>query len=136
MRLGVGPGGNRPPVGGNRVVGRLFGLSAGNEGIPRMLAVFENEGIDTSWYVPGHTLETFCEEILTAEETPVYDDRSAVDGLERKVVSYRGQRYETSPVFVSDCPRSWQFFQFVGALGAFLGAVLVGTSYGWRRLRG
>ncbi|WP_226021292.1 polysaccharide deacetylase family protein [Halomicrobium salinisoli] len=39
------------------------GLSAGNEGVPRILTVFENEGIDTSWYVPGHTIETFREEI-------------------------------------------------------------------------
>ena len=39
------------------------GLSAGNEGIPRMLQLFEDEGIDTSWYVPGHTIETFHEEV-------------------------------------------------------------------------
>ena len=39
------------------------GLSAGNEGIPRMLQLFEDEDIDTSWYVPGHTIETFREEI-------------------------------------------------------------------------
>jgi peptidoglycan/xylan/chitin deacetylase (PgdA/CDA1 family) len=39
------------------------GLSAGNEGIPRMLQLFEDEGIDTSWYVPGHTIETFPEEV-------------------------------------------------------------------------
>jgi len=39
------------------------GLSAGNEGIPRMLQLFEDEGIDTSWYIPGHTIETFHEEV-------------------------------------------------------------------------
>ena len=39
------------------------GLSAGNEGIPRMLQLFEDEGIDTSWYIPGHTIETFPEEV-------------------------------------------------------------------------
>lgn len=39
------------------------GLSAGNEGIPRMLQLFEDEGIDTSWYIPGHTIETFREEV-------------------------------------------------------------------------
>jgi peptidoglycan/xylan/chitin deacetylase (PgdA/CDA1 family) len=37
------------------------GLSAGNEGIPRMLTVFESEGVETSWFVPGHSLETFRE---------------------------------------------------------------------------
>jgi peptidoglycan/xylan/chitin deacetylase (PgdA/CDA1 family) len=39
------------------------GLSAGNEGIPRMLQLFEDEGIDTSWFVPGHSIETFPEEV-------------------------------------------------------------------------
>jgi peptidoglycan-N-acetylglucosamine deacetylase len=39
------------------------GLSAGNEGIPRMLALFEEQDIETSWYVPGHTIETFRDEI-------------------------------------------------------------------------
>jgi peptidoglycan/xylan/chitin deacetylase (PgdA/CDA1 family) len=39
------------------------GLSAGNEGIPRMLTLFESEDITTSWYVPGHTIETFRENI-------------------------------------------------------------------------
>ncbi|GGN21092.1 polysaccharide deacetylase family protein [Halarchaeum nitratireducens] len=39
------------------------GLCAGEEGIPRMLQLFEDEDIDTSWYVPGHTIETFEEEV-------------------------------------------------------------------------
>ncbi len=39
------------------------GLSAGNEGIPRMLELFETEDVTTSWYVPGHTIETFRDEI-------------------------------------------------------------------------
>ena len=38
------------------------GLSAGHEGIPRLLQLFEDEGVDTSWYIPGHTIETFREE--------------------------------------------------------------------------
>jgi peptidoglycan/xylan/chitin deacetylase (PgdA/CDA1 family) len=28
-------------------------------GAPRLLALFERHGIPTSWYVPGHTIETF-----------------------------------------------------------------------------
>lgn len=39
------------------------GLSAGNEGIPRMLALFEEEDVTTSWYVPGHTIDTFRENV-------------------------------------------------------------------------
>ncbi|RDZ34066.1 MULTISPECIES: polysaccharide deacetylase [unclassified Haloferax] len=39
------------------------GLSAGNEGIPRMVQLFEDEGIDTTWYIPGHTIETFRDEV-------------------------------------------------------------------------
>ena len=39
------------------------GLAAGNEGIPRLLRLLEDEGVPSSWYVPGHTIETFREEI-------------------------------------------------------------------------
>lgn len=39
------------------------GLSAGNEGISRMLTLFESENISTSWYIPGHTIETFQENV-------------------------------------------------------------------------
>ncbi|WP_049914262.1 polysaccharide deacetylase family protein [Haloterrigena salina] len=39
------------------------GLAAGNEGIPRMLALFDEQDIETSWYVPGHTIDTFRDEI-------------------------------------------------------------------------
>jgi peptidoglycan/xylan/chitin deacetylase (PgdA/CDA1 family) len=39
------------------------GLSAGREGIPRLVQLFEDEGIDTSWYIPGHTIETFRDEV-------------------------------------------------------------------------
>ncbi len=39
------------------------GLSAGNEGISRMLQVLEDKDIDASWYIPGHTIETFEEEV-------------------------------------------------------------------------
>lgn len=39
------------------------GLAAGTEGIPRMLALFDEQDIETSWYVPGHTIETFRDEI-------------------------------------------------------------------------
>nr|WP_224332395.1 polysaccharide deacetylase family protein [Haloprofundus halobius] len=38
------------------------GLLAGEEGIPRLVQVFENAGIDTTWFIPGHTIETFPEE--------------------------------------------------------------------------
>ena len=39
------------------------GLSAGNEGIPRLLQLFEDEGVRTSWYVPGHTIDTFRDNV-------------------------------------------------------------------------
>jgi peptidoglycan/xylan/chitin deacetylase (PgdA/CDA1 family) len=39
------------------------GLSAGNEGISRMLQVLEDNDIKGSWYMPGHSIETFREEV-------------------------------------------------------------------------
>ncbi|WP_049972259.1 polysaccharide deacetylase family protein [Haladaptatus cibarius] len=39
------------------------GISAGKEGIPRLVQLFEDENVDTSWYIPGHTIETFRDEV-------------------------------------------------------------------------
>jgi len=38
-------------------------------GVPRLLALLERHGIPTSWYIPGHTLETYpgeCERVADA----------------------------------------------------------------------
>ncbi len=38
------------------------GLFAGEVGVPRLLKLFERQGIATSWFVPGHSVETFPEQ--------------------------------------------------------------------------
>lgn len=53
------------------------GLSSGNEGIPRMLQVFEDEGIEASWFVPGHSIETFRENV---EEVAAHGHELGVHG--------------------------------------------------------
>ncbi len=39
------------------------GLFAGEVGSPRLLRLFEKLGITTTWFVPGHTVETFPEQM-------------------------------------------------------------------------
>lgn len=39
------------------------GLFAGEVGVPRLLQLFERFGIDTTWFVPGHSIETFPDQI-------------------------------------------------------------------------
>ncbi|PAU78265.1 polysaccharide deacetylase family protein [Halomonas salipaludis] len=39
------------------------GLFAGEVGVPRLLKLFERYDITTSWFVPGHSVETFPEQI-------------------------------------------------------------------------
>jgi len=39
------------------------GLFAGEVGVPRMLKMFERLGIKTTFFVPGHSIETFPEQI-------------------------------------------------------------------------
>ena len=39
------------------------GVFAGEVGVPRLLRLFERYGIQTTWFVPGHSVETFPEEI-------------------------------------------------------------------------
>src|SRR2546426_8260752 len=38
------------------------GLFAGEVGVPRLLKLFEKYKIKTSWFIPGHSIETFPEE--------------------------------------------------------------------------
>ena len=39
------------------------GLFAGEVGAPRLLKMFERMGIKTTWFIPGHSLETFPEQM-------------------------------------------------------------------------
>ncbi len=39
------------------------GMFAGEVGVPRLLQLFDRFGIKTSWFVPGHSAETFPREI-------------------------------------------------------------------------
>ncbi|PMR78789.1 polysaccharide deacetylase family protein [Billgrantia endophytica] len=39
------------------------GLFAGEVGVPRLLELFERYDITTTWFVPGHSVETFPEQI-------------------------------------------------------------------------
>jgi peptidoglycan-N-acetylglucosamine deacetylase len=38
------------------------GLFAGEVGVPRLLDLFERAGLKTSWFIPGHSIETFPEQ--------------------------------------------------------------------------
>src|SRR5579859_5884609 len=39
------------------------GLFAGEVGAPRLLKLFERRDIKTTWFVPGHSIETFPEQM-------------------------------------------------------------------------
>ncbi|HWG89735.1 MAG TPA: polysaccharide deacetylase [Candidatus Thermoplasmatota archaeon] len=39
------------------------GLFAGEVGTPRLLKLFERYGLDTTWFIPGHSLETFPDQM-------------------------------------------------------------------------
>ncbi len=39
------------------------GMFAGEVGTPRLLKLFDKYGLKTSWFVPGHSIETFPEQI-------------------------------------------------------------------------
>src|ERR1700722_4033831 len=39
------------------------GLFAGEVGSPRLLTLFERLGIKTTWFIPGHSIETFPNEM-------------------------------------------------------------------------
>ncbi|MGA9775686.1 MAG: polysaccharide deacetylase [Candidatus Dormiibacterota bacterium] len=39
------------------------GMFAGEVGVPRLLTLFERLGLPTTWFIPGHSLETFPEQV-------------------------------------------------------------------------
>ena len=39
------------------------GVFAGEVGMPRLLALFERLGLRTTWFVPGHSIETFPDQV-------------------------------------------------------------------------
>ena len=39
------------------------GLFAGEVGVPRLVKLFDRCGIKTTWFVPGHSIETFPEQM-------------------------------------------------------------------------
>jgi peptidoglycan/xylan/chitin deacetylase (PgdA/CDA1 family) len=44
------------------------GLFAGEVGTPRLLALFERFGIKTTWFIPGHSIQTFPEQMKAIVE--------------------------------------------------------------------
>jgi peptidoglycan-N-acetylglucosamine deacetylase len=44
------------------------GLFAGEVGSPRLLKLFERFGIKTTWFIPGHSIETFPEQMRAVAE--------------------------------------------------------------------
>ncbi|KAL5504924.1 hypothetical protein ACEPAH_7587 [Sanghuangporus vaninii] len=59
--LGRGGGGEDP-------VDISRGMYAGEVGIPRLLKLFEQFGIKTTWFVPGHSLETFPDQLAAVRD--------------------------------------------------------------------
>ncbi|WOO82581.1 Peptidoglycan deacetylase [Vanrija pseudolonga] len=44
------------------------GLFAGEVGVPRLLKLFTKHGIKTSWFIPGHSLDTFPEQLAAVRD--------------------------------------------------------------------
>ncbi len=54
------------------------GMFAGEVGSPRLLRLFEKYGLKTTWFVPGHSIETFPEQM-----SPTLDFSVTVTGRSR-----------------------------------------------------
>jgi len=44
------------------------GIFAGEVGVPRLLKLFDKYGIKTTWFIPGHSLETFPEQMAAVRD--------------------------------------------------------------------
>ena len=45
------------------------GIFAGEVGSPRLLKLFERLGIKTTWFIPGHSIETFPKEMKAVADS-------------------------------------------------------------------
>ena len=74
------------------------GLFAGEVGMPRLVNLFKRFGIKTTWFIPGHSIETFPEQTAMVvdaghevgihgytHENPICDDAGAGRGRPRQV---------------------------------------------------
>ena len=57
---------------------KLLGLFAGTIGVRRLLKLFAKYDIKTTWFIPGHSLETFPEECRMVRDAghEMYDKQS------------------------------------------------------------
>ena len=53
------PAGSAPTCGEDSPGDISRGLFAGEVGVPRLLKLFDRYGIKTTWFIPGHSIETF-----------------------------------------------------------------------------
>jgi peptidoglycan/xylan/chitin deacetylase (PgdA/CDA1 family) len=54
--------------GGNSPSDIQRGVWAGEVGTPRLLKLFEKYGLKTSWFIPGHSIETFPDQVRMVAE--------------------------------------------------------------------
>ncbi|KAK7039182.1 hypothetical protein VNI00_010086 [Paramarasmius palmivorus] len=47
---------------------REQGMFAGEVGTPRLIKLFKKYGIQTTWFIPGHSLETFPKEMAAVRD--------------------------------------------------------------------
>lgn len=71
------------------------GVTAHNGGVDRLLGLFEELGVRSSWFVPG----------IVAEENPEHIRAIQAGGHEIACAGYRHQNYDTS-ICSSKTPRS------------------------------
>ena len=48
------------------------GLFAGEIGSPRLLQLFDRAGIQTTWFIPGHSIETFPKQMQMVADADAY----------------------------------------------------------------
>src|ERR1035438_2453972 len=73
------------------------GLFAGEGGTPRRLRLFERQGVRTTWFIPGHSVETFPEQMAAvvdggheigvhgySHENPIAMTRTQEEAVDRK----------------------------------------------------
>jgi peptidoglycan/xylan/chitin deacetylase (PgdA/CDA1 family) len=64
------------------------GLWAGTIGTRRLLSLFEKYNIKASWFIPGHSLETFPEECAMVRDAGHEIGRQSYQGLSGAILTF------------------------------------------------
>jgi hypothetical protein len=82
------------------------GIFAGEVGTRRMLKLFKKHDIKTTWFIPGHAIETFPEDVTWAQALERIQIAAALDRAETEIDSGHCVSQSEAEAHIDSCLRT------------------------------